>query len=53
MGKNALQIIEDVTKKYNIPVVYNFQGTHPHDNRALVGSIVHLDVSGKSVLEFE
>jgi muramoyltetrapeptide carboxypeptidase len=35
-GENALQIIEDVTKKYNIPVVYNFQGTHPHDNRALV-----------------
>jgi hypothetical protein len=25
MGKNALQIIEDVTKKYNIPVVYNSQ----------------------------
>jgi hypothetical protein len=23
-GENALQIIEDVTKKYNIPVVYNF-----------------------------
>jgi hypothetical protein len=24
MGKNALQIIEDITRKYNIPVVYNF-----------------------------
>jgi muramoyltetrapeptide carboxypeptidase len=49
MGKNALQIIEDVTKKYNIPVVYNFQ----RDTSAteLVRSIVHLDVS--SVLEFE
>jgi hypothetical protein len=30
MGKNALQIIEDVTKKYNIPVVYNF----PRDTSA-------------------
>jgi muramoyltetrapeptide carboxypeptidase len=47
MGKNALQIIEDVTKKYNIPVVYNPKG-HIRDNRALVmGSIVHLDVSKK------
>jgi muramoyltetrapeptide carboxypeptidase len=46
MGKNALQIIEDVTKKYNIPVVYNFG--HIRDNRALVmGSIVHLDVRKK------
>jgi muramoyltetrapeptide carboxypeptidase len=36
MGKNALQIIEDVTKKYNIPVVYNFPAGHIRDNRALV-----------------
>jgi muramoyltetrapeptide carboxypeptidase len=48
MGKNALQIIEDVTKKYNIPVVYNFPAGHIRDNRALVmGSIVHLDVSAE------
>jgi muramoyltetrapeptide carboxypeptidase LdcA involved in peptidoglycan recycling len=26
MGKNTLQIIEDVTKKYNIPVIYNLAG---------------------------
>jgi muramoyltetrapeptide carboxypeptidase len=36
MGKNALQIIEDVTKKYNIPVVYNSPKGHIRDNRALV-----------------
>jgi muramoyltetrapeptide carboxypeptidase len=47
MGKNALQIIEDVTKKYNIPVVYNFPAGHIRDNRALVRSIVHLDVSAE------
>jgi muramoyltetrapeptide carboxypeptidase len=37
MGKNALQIIEDVTKKYNIPVVYNFPAGHIRDNRAGYG----------------
>jgi muramoyltetrapeptide carboxypeptidase len=45
MGKNALQIIEDVTKKYNIPVVYNFSGTSA--TTEVMGSIVHLDVKGK------
>jgi hypothetical protein len=52
MGKNALQIIEDVTKKYNQLFTIS-QGTHPRQQSA-VGSIVHLDVSAeKSVLEFE
>jgi muramoyltetrapeptide carboxypeptidase len=45
-GKNALEIIEDVTKKYSIPVVYNFPAGHINDNRALIlGSIVRLDVN--------
>lgn len=45
-GKNALQIIEDVTKTYNIPVVYNFPAGHIPDNRALIfGSQVTLDVT--------
>lgn len=35
-GKDALQIIDDVTKKYNIPVCYNFPAGHVQDNRALV-----------------
>ena len=35
-GKNALEIIEDITKKYNIPVIYNFPAGHIQDNRALV-----------------
>jgi muramoyltetrapeptide carboxypeptidase len=39
MGKNALQIIEDVTKKYNIPVVYNFPGTHPRQQSAGYGEV--------------
>jgi hypothetical protein len=50
MGKNALQIIEDVTKKYNQLFTIS---QDIRDNRALWG-IVHLDVSAeKSVLEFE
>jgi muramoyltetrapeptide carboxypeptidase len=35
-GKNALEIIDDVTKKYNIPIIYNFPAGHIHDNRALI-----------------
>ncbi len=51
-GKNALEIIEDVTKKYNIPVIYNFPAGHIHDNRALIlGNKVtlHLDKNSSSV----
>ncbi len=35
-GKDALQIIEDVTKKYDIPIMYNFPAGHIQDNRALI-----------------
>ncbi|MFA9194223.1 LD-carboxypeptidase [Flavobacterium sp. FBOR7N2.3] len=54
-GKNAVQIIEDVTKKYNIPVIYNFPAGHIQDNRALVlGSTVSIEVTPvKSTLKFE
>jgi len=45
-GKNALQIIEEVTKTYNIPVVYNFPAGHIPDNRALIfGRQVTLEVN--------
>lgn len=45
-GKNALQIIQDVTKTYNIPVIYNFPAGHIHDNRALIlGSSVRINVT--------
>ena len=35
-GKNALEIIDDVTKKYKIPVIFNFPAGHIQDNRALI-----------------
>jgi muramoyltetrapeptide carboxypeptidase len=53
-GKNALEIIDDVSKKYNIPIIYNFPAGHIHDNRALIlGNTVTMDVNEKgSKVEF-
>lgn len=54
-GKNAIEIIEDITKKYNIPVLYNFPAGHIQDNRALIlGNKVTMNVNEKcSTLVFE
>lgn len=35
-GKTAYQIIADITKKYNFPIVYNFPAGHIHENNTLV-----------------
>lgn len=34
-GHDALEIIQDITKEYNIPVCFNFPAGHIQDNRAL------------------
>jgi muramoyltetrapeptide carboxypeptidase len=48
-GKTAVQVIQDVTKTYNIPILYNFPAGHIHDNRALIlGSKVSINVSKDS-----
>lgn len=54
-GKNALEIIQDVTQKYNIPILYNFPAGHIHDNRTLImGSTVSLEINkDTSKLQFE
>ena len=54
-GKNALEIVQDVTKHYNIPMVFNFPAGHIHDNRALIlGNNVTINVNEKcSTLVFE
>ena len=45
-GKDALEIIEDVTKNYNIPIIYNFPAGHMADNRALIiGKQVSIEVN--------
>lgn len=52
-GKNALEIVDDVTKKYNIPIIYNFPAGHINDNRALIlGSkvTIHLNENCSRVI---
>jgi muramoyltetrapeptide carboxypeptidase len=45
-GKNVLEIIDDITKKYNIPIIYNFPAGHMADNHALVlGKQVSIEVN--------
>lgn len=53
-GKDALQIIQDVTKEFHFPVVYDFPAGHLKDNHALIlGKTVTLDVNDKeTVLKF-
>ena len=54
-GKNALEIIDDITKNLKIPVIYNFPAGHLADNRALIiGRQVRLESnSEQSTLVFE
>lgn len=45
-GHDALEIIQDITKEYKIPICFNFPAGHIKDNRALVfGKQVTLDVT--------
>ncbi|WP_395061796.1 LD-carboxypeptidase [Flavobacterium sp.] len=45
-GKNVLEIIDDVTKKYNIPIIYNFPAGHMADNHSLImGKQVSIEVN--------
>lgn len=47
-GHTALEIIQDITKEYKIPVCFNFPAGHIQDNRALVfGKQITLDVSAQ------
>lgn len=54
-GKNALEIIQDVTQPYEIPIVYGFPAGHLPDNRALIfGKTVTLEVTDEGTkLMFE
>jgi muramoyltetrapeptide carboxypeptidase len=54
-GKNANEIIADVTKGYSFPILYNFPAGHFRDNRALIfGKQVSIDLNAKtSKLTFE
>ena len=54
-GKNALEIIQDLTKDLKIPVIYNFPSGHIQDNRALVlGNHVTIEAKAdRSTMVFE
>ncbi len=45
-GYDALEIIQDITKEYNIPICFNFPAGHIQDNRALpLGKEATLEVT--------
>jgi muramoyltetrapeptide carboxypeptidase len=45
-GKDANEIIQEVTQKYNIPIIYSFPAGHLSDNRALIiGQQVRMEVN--------
>ena len=54
-GKDALEIIQDITKNYKIPVIYNFPAGHIQDNRTLIlGNNVTIDANAEcSIVDFE
>jgi muramoyltetrapeptide carboxypeptidase len=54
-GKDALEIIQDVTKDLKIPVIYNFPSGHIQDNRSLIlGSNVTIESKAEcSTMVFE
>ena len=54
-GKNVLEIIDDVTKTYNIPIIYNFPAGHLADNHALIlGKKITLEATDlESTIVFE
>jgi len=45
-GKNSEEIIQDVLKNYNFPIIYNFPAGHIKDNRALIlGKTVSMEIN--------
>ncbi|MBN2639322.1 MAG: LD-carboxypeptidase [Bacteroidales bacterium] len=52
-GKNAMEIINEITTEYNYPVAFNLPAGHINDNRALVlGHSVTLQVEAISKLSY-
>lgn len=54
-GHDALEIVRNITKKYNIPVCFNFPAGHIKDNRTLImGKTATLDITASGTkLTFE
>lgn len=45
-GKNALEIVKEITQELSVPMIFNFPAGHIHDNRALIlGNQVTIEVT--------
>jgi muramoyltetrapeptide carboxypeptidase len=50
-GKNAHEIILDITQKYDFPIVFNFPAGHIHNNNTLIfGKTISLEVNDKETI---
>ena len=52
-GRNASEIILDITQQYNIPICFDFPAGHLSDNRALIfGKEIRFEVGQSTKVEF-
>jgi len=52
-GRNASEIILDITQEYNIPICFDFPAGHLPDNRALIfGKEIRFEVGQSTKVEF-
>lgn len=52
-GRNASEIILDITQEYNIPICFDFPAGHLSDNRALIfGKEIRFEVGQSTKVEF-
>ena len=53
-GKNALEIILDITKNYDFPIAFHFPAGHIHNNNAIIfGQTISLEINdAETILKF-
>src|SRR5690606_592158 len=52
-GRNASEVILDITQEYNIPICFDFPAGHLPDNRALIfGKEIRFEVGQSTKVEF-